>query len=279
MSKLNGNEESNDIIVNIEDDDIVKFERDGFILKPNVLGENLCQALREEFVRLFKGEFDKNTYPDEWYWREEISKPDATRHMSNAWKASRLIERIALNPVFGGIAARLGNWKRSRLAMDTIWWKPPGARPIAFHQDTSFMDCFTPKHTITIWVVLTPTEKEVGTLEYAPGSHKWPLSPQPDHFHAPEDYCLPLRLAAKNAGIAVAETVPVDLSIGSIAIHSGEIWHGSGFNKSLVKERMSIGLHYMPDYAKFNKTGYGYIFRRYQMDGLSHLHDGFFPVI
>ena len=48
----------------------------------------------------------------------------------------------------------------------------------------SFLD---PPQTVTCWVTLDDTHREAGTLEYAQGSHLWPLTPMPDEFHAPEN--------------------------------------------------------------------------------------------
>jgi Protein involved in biosynthesis of mitomycin antibiotics/polyketide fumonisin len=235
--------------------------------------------LRLEIAQLFQGSFSKQTYPDEWYWREEISKPDATRHMSNSWKSSYLMERIALWDGFGRLVLTLGDWSGARLAMDTLWWKTAGGKPIAFHQDTSFMECFTPARTITVWITLTDTAASVGTLEYAKGSHNWPLCAPPKQFHALSDYRAPMLAAANAADIEEKniQVVPVELCSGSISIHSGELWHGSGHNVSLNEERIAIGLHYLPYNVVFNELGKGYIFRRYQINGSTALNDTFFP--
>ncbi len=263
----------------MSDSDLSLFERDGFISKPNMLSSSYCITLKEEFERLFKGNFDKQSYPDEWYWREGISMPNATRHMSNAWKASFLIEELALNPLWGKLSAFLGGWERSRLVNDTLWWKPPGAQPIVFHQDASTCDCFTDKRSITIWITLTQTTPEMGTLEYIPGSHKWPWYIPPTQFHAPEDYRAPVREVAANLGIMNVTPHLLDLPAGSIAIHSGATWHGSGVNQSNTEERLSVGLHYIPHDLEFKDTGDGYIYRRYQVDGQKRLFDCFFPVV
>lgn len=261
--------------------DIEKFDADGFFFRESVLEEAAQEALKREFSALFSGQFSKNTYPDEWYWREEISKPTATRHISNSWKSSHLIEELACYPEFGAIAKQLGRWEGARLAMDTIWWKTAKGSPISFHQDTSFMDCFTPKVTITIWITLTPTDIEVGTLEYVKGSHKWSHTKPPDQFHAPSDYRSEMWKAAELAGIDKCdiEIVPVELPAGSISIHSGEIWHGSGNNITVDRERMAIGLHFLPSTITFNNDGAGYIFRRYQVNKSVHVENCFFPIV
>ena len=143
------------------------------------------------------------------------------------------------------------------------------------------MDCFDPCKTVTIWVVLTPTDRTLGTLEYVRGSHKWPVAPPPNQFHASRDYRSSMLAAAEFAerDLTHHEIVPVEMPAGSIAVHSGELWHGSGVNTSHSEERLSFGLHYMPHNVQFNEHGRGYIFRRYQLNRTRLLHDLFFPVV
>jgi len=164
------------------------FDRQGFLVVERLLDAAQIDALRERFPRLFAGQFDTGIYPDEWYWREGMSLPDVTRHMANAWKCDLTVAKLALSEAIGRFAADLCGWDGVRLGQDTIWWKAPLTKPIAYHQDTSFMDFFDPPSTITCWVTLDETHRDAGTLEYAPGSHKWPLTALPEDFHGKSDY-------------------------------------------------------------------------------------------
>ena len=152
--------------------------------------------MRESFPKLFAGKFDTGIYPDEWYWREGMSLPDVTRHMANAWKADLTIAKLALSADIGRAAARLAGWSGARLGQDTIWWKAPKTKPIAHHQDLSFMDFLDPAQTVTCWVTLDDTHRDAGTLEYARGSHLWPLTPLPKSFHGQHDYRTQMKAAA-----------------------------------------------------------------------------------
>src|ERR1700760_2668582 len=127
-------------LARISDADVEQFRRDGFLIVERFLSEDRVADLRERFPRLFAGKFDTGVYPDEWYWREGMSLPDVTRHMANAWKADLTVARLVLSESIGRFAAKLNHWTGTRLGQDTIWWKPPKTKPIAYHQDTSFMD-------------------------------------------------------------------------------------------------------------------------------------------
>ncbi len=261
------------------DDQLSKFESDGFVVLENVLDGESLDALRATFPRIFAGDFDTGVYPDEWHWREGMSLPDATRHMGNAWKSDLTIASLVLSADVAAAAARLMNWRDIRLGQDTIWWKPPAAKPIKLHQDTSFLDFLDPPKTVTCWVTLDDTKRDAGTIEYVPGSHHWPVAPLPRDFHIAEDYRAGMRLAAEAAGVARPETVKIEVPAGSAVFHAGEIWHGSGANHSDDRTRRSIGIHMLRGDVRFSERPGGYIYRRYQIAGDPELKESFFPIL
>ena len=263
----------------LQDADVARFRRTGFLVVENVLSAERIAHLRESFPKLFAGKFDTGVYPDEWYWRDGMSLPDITRHMANAWKADLTLARLVLSAEIGCAAARLAGWPGARLGQDTIWWKPPGAKPVAYHQDSSFMNFLDPPQTVTCWVTLDDTHREAGTLEYAPGSHLWPLTPMPDEFHAPEDYRAQMRAAAAASGAEPPDPAYIEVPAGSCVLHAGEIWHGSGHNRTGDRMRRSIGVHLLPEAVCFSDRHGGYIYRRYQRTGERALDESFFPVL
>ena len=259
--------------------EVERFREDGFLVVENALNETQIEALGKSFPKLFAGKFDTGVYPDEWYWREGMSLPDVTRHMANAWKADLTVAKLALSLDIGRAATRLSGWPGARLGQDTIWWKPPKTKAVSFHQDSSFMDFLDPPNTITCWVVLDRTHRDAGTLEYVPGSHRWPLTKIPDGFHAPEDHLSLMKRAANQAGQAVQAPVPIEAPAGSCVFHCGEIWHGSGPNVTGETERRSIGIHMVPVDVRFSDRHGGYIYRRYQRTGDPTLDESYFPIL
>jgi len=259
--------------------EVAGFQREGFVVVQGVIGPERVAALRERFPLLFAGRFDTGIYPDEWYWREGMSLPDVTRHMANAWKSDLTIARLALSVDVGRAAAALTGWPGVRLGQDTIWWKAPKTKPISLHQDSSFMDFLDPPQTITCWITLDDTSREAGTLEYVPGSHRWPLTPLPGAFHALEDYRGQMKAAAAAAAVVPPEPVLIEVPAGSCVFHAGEIWHGSGANVTGDRMRRSIGIHMVREDARFSDRPGGYIYRRYQRTGDDSLDESFFPVL
>jgi len=266
-------------LADLQPADVDRFERDGFLIVERVLSAEQVEALRESFPKLFAGKFDTGIYPDEWYWREGMSLPDVTRHMANAWKADLTVARLALSADVGRAAATLTGWSGARLGQDTIWWKAPKTKAVTLHQDTSFLDILDPPQTITCWVTLDDTHRDVGTLEYVPGSHPWPLTPIPEGFHAPDDCRALMKNAARLAGVADPQPYFIEIPAGSCVLHAGEIWHGSAPNDDGDRMRRSIGIHMTPADAQFSDRPGGYIYRRYQRTDDPSLDESYFPIL
>jgi len=266
-------------VTRLSGDDVERYRRDGFLIVERFLSEKRVAALRESFPKLFAGCFDTGIYPDEWYWREGMSLPDVTRHMANAWKADLTVAKLALSADLGRAVSMLAGWSGARLGQDTIWWKAPKTKPIAYHQDSSFMDFLDPAATVTCWVTLDDTHPNAGTLEYAPGSHLWPLNPLPKSFHGEDDYRGQMKAAAQAAGKTVPQPFHIEVLAGSCVFHAGEIWHGSGPNTTVDRMRRAIGIHMIPVDVQFSDRPGGYIYRRYQRTGDPALDESFFPVL
>lgn len=260
-------------------DEIESFRRDGFVVAERIVEDAALTRLRDSFPRLFAGDFDTGIYPDEWHWREGMSLPDVTRHMGNAWKSDLAVAALVLSPAIARAAATLAGWPGIRLGQDTIWWKPPGTKPIALHQDSSFMSFLDPPRTVTCWVTLDDTQIDAGTIEYVPGSHLWPLTEIPEKFHGPDDYRAGMKHAASAAGLAPPAPAALELPAGSAVFHAGEVWHGSGPNLTGEIMRRAIGIHMLPRDVRFSERPGGYIYRRYQRVGDDSLDESFFPVL
>ena len=264
----------------LQNDWTADFARDGFVVIERLLDDATVRALRDRFDPLFAGQFETGQYPDEWYWREGMSLPDVTRHMANAWKSDRTIARTVLSSEIGELAATLAGWEGTRLGQDTLWWKPRGGREIALHQDATYVSFLDPPDTVTFWIALDDTSADAGTIEYARGSHRWPLHKNPGDFHAPDrDYRAGLREAAAAAGAAEPEIVQIEVPAGSCVIHHGLVWHGSGPNRHPSRTRRSIGVHTLSAATRFRPRGAGYIYGRYQRFGDTSMDETFFPIL
>ena len=262
--------------------------------------------------RLFRGEFETGIYPDEWHWREGISKPNAAREICNAWKSDRTIAAIVLNEKIGRFISKVMGWESVRIAQDDLVWKVPPLQhqdhntnridTVGFHQDSSYISKqFEPyeNNSVTLWIALDDVEEDSGCLEYAVGSHKWrPLQHKlggekeadMSDFHSSDEssYQDGMTFAAQLAGVPddqiVIDKVPV--KEGHAILHHQDIYHGSAPNNRRSCHRRALVAHYLQGDIRFRQDsghvpfgGTTYIYGRYKRYNSVEVDDTFFPII
>ena len=251
--------------VDLSPEQISQFREDGFLILENFLPSEFVGQLVSRLSPLFHGEFETGIYPDEWHWRPGMSLSDITREMCNAWKSDRTIASLVLSSEIGRLTATLAGWEGARIGQDSMWMKPPQAKPVAMHQDGTYINYLDPAAMMTCWVALDDATAADGTLVYAKGSHKWPLVNVEGEFHAPvKDYRWAMLQAAENAGVEEPELVVVEVPAGGCAFHHGRTWHGLCQTTRAEGTFHSIGLHTIPSKARFHSVNDpGFIYGRF----------------
>lgn len=270
------------ITLDITEDDIAAFARDGFLLRDRIIDDATVEALRSAMTRTFEGDSDTGLQPDEVNWHPG-DDPHVTRQICNGWKGNRVLARVLLSREVGKACARLNAWPGARIAHDNILWKPPLAdgKPggaLGMHQDSAFIVWSNPSLMCSVWIALDDVTREGGTIEFARGSHLWGKEPAAPGFHNPDDYLNEFRKAATNAGIAEPEMVPVEVKAGGGSIHHGWTWHGSGPNRSRTPRR-SVVAHCLSSAAAFtDQVGIG-VYSRYKRPGSNLMDPAYFPIL
>jgi len=257
---------------------ISDFHDDGFVIVENALDPSTVKNARSRIHPLFSGDFETGIQPDEWNWREGSGHKEVTRQICNGWKADSVIASIVLRPEFARACAQLRGWPGAKLNQDNVIWKPPGTKPLGFHQDDSYQDWIVPSEMMTFWITLDDTLATQGTIEYVRGSHLWPLSPPIEQFHAPDDPLADMQQAAERSGITTPQIIPIEVSAGSAVIHHGRTWHGSRDNHG-THPRRSVIAHYMSSDAHFHETNVSPIYNRYKRTGSTDMDESYFPIV
>jgi ectoine hydroxylase-related dioxygenase (phytanoyl-CoA dioxygenase family) len=118
-----------------------------------------------------------------------------------------------------------------------LYFKPPGARGQAPHQDQYYLRV-DPGTCIAAWMALDPCDEENGCLEVVPGSHEWPVlcTIPADTSRSFTDVTVPLPDDAR--------LVPMLMQPGDVVFFNGSLVHGSKPNSSTRFRRALIG-HYI----------------------------------
>jgi phytanoyl-CoA hydroxylase len=124
-----------------------------------------------------------------------------------------------------------------------FYFKPPGARGQAFHQDNFYLQV-KPGTCIAAWIAVDPAIRENGGLMVAPGTHRMEVQcPEA----AEESKSFVNHLVPPPAGVT---PVPAELGPGDVLFFNGSLIHGSQPNTHEKLWRRSFICHYMPKSSK-----------------------------
>ncbi len=139
-------------------------------------------------------------------------------------------------------------WARALLgtaplaAQTMVYFKPPGSRGQAMHQDQYFLRA-RPGTTLAVWLALDPCDDANGCIRVVPGSQDWPVlcptDADPEQSFTRESLPLP----------EDAPQVPVELQPGDVLFFNGSLVHGSRPNATPDRFRRSLIAHFIEERA------------------------------
>ena len=267
---------------NISTEQKKRFDENGYLIVDQLIPVQALDAIHRAFDDLFAGCFETGVSPDEVNWQQETGDPSLTRQICNGWKANRQIARILFDESIAAAIGELSGWPGVRIMIDNVIWKPPGAKSLGYHQDSSYLDWLNPSELLTCWIALDDTTADGGTMELVRSSHRWQLSKPDGQFHAPQNYRETMQRAARREGVEQPIIDYVEVSAGGGSFHHGWTWHGSGSNRS-ERPRRSLVLHAMRSDAEYEPEyfgqGIGPIYSRYKRLGDNRLDENYFPIL
>src|SRR6266480_5247777 len=147
-----------------------------------------------------------------------------------------------LEPRLAHSLARLLDGTEPFAVQTMLYFKPPGARGQAVHQDQYYLRV-KPGTCIAAWMALDRCDRENGCLEVVPGSHEWSVlcTIGADTSESFTDIAVPLP--------DDAELAPVLMDPGDVLFFNGSLVHGSKPNRSDRFRRALIG-HYIEGDAR-----------------------------
>jgi ectoine hydroxylase-related dioxygenase (phytanoyl-CoA dioxygenase family) len=120
-----------------------------------------------------------------------------------------------------------------------IYFKPPGARGQAIHQDNFYLKIH-PGTCMAAWLALDDSDEENGCLKVVPGSGTWQIlcHEKADYTRSFTDVTAPLPEGM--------EPVSIPMTAGDVIFFNGSLVHGSEPNVSADRFRRSLIAHYRP---------------------------------
>ncbi|MBS1723099.1 MAG: phytanoyl-CoA dioxygenase family protein [Armatimonadetes bacterium] len=128
-------------------------------------------------------------------------------------------------------------------AQTMFYFKPPGARGQALHQDQHYLRA-EPGTCVAAWLAVDKCDDDNGCMQVVPGSHRLPLLCQ---------------IPADTSESFTSQTIPVPEGYAPVAAHMepgdvlffhGNLIHGSGSNRSKDRFRRALIAHYVTGNAR-----------------------------
>jgi ectoine hydroxylase-related dioxygenase (phytanoyl-CoA dioxygenase family) len=134
-------------------------------------------------------------------------------------------------------------------AQSMFYYKPPGARGQALHQDNFYLKV-SPGTCIAAWVSLDEADADNGTLFVVPGSHR-------EKVLCPHAADLSQSFTTEEVDIpAGMEAVEVKMAAGDVLFFNGTLIHGSYPNTTSDRFRRSFICHYVGAGTTEMNSGY-----------------------
>lgn len=215
-----------------------RFVDEGYAVVRGLFETAEIERLRDEFMRIktrgpIPGHFEpKPQIPGEPY--------DALREYPRIMfpdQVNPLARRYLLDPRLEAILRTLLG-EEVLAAQSMFYFKPPGARGQALHQDNFYLRV-EPGTCIAAWVACEEIDRENGGLEVVPGTHAMELFCPED---ADPSVSFTREYVPPPPGL---EAVPVDMSPGDVLFFNGSLVHGSGPNRTTDRFRRSFICHYV----------------------------------
>ncbi|WP_409467676.1 phytanoyl-CoA dioxygenase family protein [Streptomyces sp. HC307] len=215
-----------------------RFEEDGFTVVRKLFGYDEIDRLCAEFAALHAagpvpGHFEPRTVPP--------GAPEdplaAYPRVMQPHEINPVALRLLLDPRLRGVLETLFG-EEVLAAQSMFYFKPPGARGQALHQDNFYLRV-EPGTCVAAWVACDVIGRDNGGLEIVPGTHRMDI-------FCPEEADAEVSFAREYVppppGLA---TVPVDMEPGDVLFFNGSLVHGSEPNRTEDRFRRSFIGHYV----------------------------------
>ncbi len=245
----------------VDSQKVEHYRREGYVLEPGLFSKEETTMLRNYFTEMVERGGDG--------WAEggvDRESDDPLKRYPRLLQPHRG-DDVAMDFM---VDDRIRQWltafyEREPYPVQTmIYFKPPGARGQALHQDQRYLRA-EPGTCMAAWLALEDIDEENGCMSIVPGTQGIPmlcpgsadatLSFTGDQVPLPRD----------------SEAIPMRMKEGDVLFFNGSLVHGSGPNMSDTRFRRIIVGHYIEGGAEKVAHYYFPVYRfdRSTVDGIS----------
>jgi len=255
-------------VSHLSQDQMAQYHRDGFLILKKLFSPHETQTLQTRFMEIQRLALDANSQLRHHYQPQTLEEVngDILRHFPRIMMPHRF---DALSKQYL-LDSRIGNALHNLLgeeplaAQSMLYFKPPGARGQAFHQDDYYLKT-APGHCVAAWVALDDCNASNGTLFIVPGSHTQPVL-------CPHAADLTKSFTIEEVDIpGNMQPQEVIMDAGDVLFFNGAVIHGSTPNTTKDRFRRSFICHYVPNSMTEMSAGY-YPLHRFNGQTLERSH-------
>jgi len=226
----------------INEDQVKQFRENGYCVV-----DHLFSAAEIDEIEAFFEDYktrggrvydDGSTY-------EEIDPTKRQLRAMHPHRYSKKAQDWMLHPKVAAVLAVLLG-KPALGAQTMYYFKPPGAKGQAMHQDNFYL-VSAPATCIAAWTAIDAADIENGCLYVAPGSHQRAILCSEK---VPGDTWLGYGESHINPFPRDLKPIPVPVAKGSTMFFSGNLVHGSGPNRTKTRSRRTFIGHYIDEASK-----------------------------
>ena len=205
--------------------ELSQYERDGFLSPIRVFSVKEAHAMRLqlEAYEATHGSVMKTPYRN---------KP----HLVFKWVAEVIRNPKILDLVEGILGPNLLVWGTNFFIKE-----PDDGTFVSWHQDSTYWGLSRPD-VLTVWIALSPSQRNNGAMKMIRGSHHLDQLPHSDTF---EDGNLLTRGQRVDHEVAEEDVAWIELEPGEVSLHHVRIIHGSEANKG-ADRRVGLAIRFVP---------------------------------
>jgi hypothetical protein len=212
------------------------FISQGYAVARGLFSPDETATLRDYMMELR----EQGEHPGDWAGVELTANDPLKRYprlfMMHRWD-ERSLHWLLDARIRDHLTALLGGTEP--YAVQTMcYFKPPGARGQALHQDQYYLRV-KPGTCVAAWLALDSSDEENGCMQIVPGTHDLPIlcTVPADTRESFTDVTVPIP-----DGYAPA---PIEMEPGDVLFFNGQVIHGSFPNRSATRFRRALIGHYI----------------------------------
>jgi Phytanoyl-CoA dioxygenase (PhyH) len=205
---------------------VARLRKDGFVKLPGVLRPETIAAYEPDITGTL---FEHNTQSLPLEERSTYHK--AFLQVTNMWPRNEAVQRFVFSPRLAKIAADLLEVDSVRLFADQGLYKEPGGGVTPWHADQYHWPLSSDR-SITVWVPLQETPREMGPLSFAIGSHLLQLG---RNIEISDESEAAIQAAVDAAGLEVEDG---PYALGEVSYHLGWTFHHANPNRTTTPRKV-----------------------------------------